>query len=111
MWQTQIGLAQQLRDHPERWPFIVVMPQCPQRHFWTDPEMLQMAMATLEQEQHEFHSDPRPRLPDGPFYWVAMAPGSWRRIIPRHWAAIVHRLQRHFLELRSRPLARFLNPA
>lgn len=58
MWQTQIGLPQQLRDHPERWPFIVVMPQCPYRHFWTDPDMLRLAMASLEQESREFHADP-----------------------------------------------------
>ncbi len=58
MWQTQIGLPQQLRDHPERWPFIVVIPQCPWRHFWTDPEMLQLAMSSLDQEQREFHTDP-----------------------------------------------------
>ena len=30
MWQTQIGLPSEVRDHPERWPFIIVMPQCPQ---------------------------------------------------------------------------------
>lgn len=58
MWQTQIGLPQQLRDHPERWPFIVVMPQCPFRHFWTDPDMLRLAMATLDQESKEFRADP-----------------------------------------------------
>ena len=88
MWQTQIGLAQQLRDHPERWPFIVVMPQCPQRHFWTDPEMLQMAMAALEQEQHEFHSDP------DRVYLMGLSLGgygAWElaKDYPRHWAAIV----------------------
>ena len=30
MWQTQIGLAEAVRNHPERWPFVIVMPQCPQ---------------------------------------------------------------------------------
>ena len=44
MWQTQIGLPQAIRDHPERWPFIVVMPQCPLSGFWTDQEMLAMAI-------------------------------------------------------------------
>src|SRR6202050_1607989 len=39
MWQTQIGLPQEVRDHPERWPFVLVMPQCPQASYWTDPEM------------------------------------------------------------------------
>ena len=87
MWQTQIGLAQQIRDHPERWPFIVVMPQCPLRHFWTDPEMLQMAMASLDQEQHEFHTDPDRD------YLVGLSLGgygAWElaKDYPRHWAAI-----------------------
>jgi acetyl esterase/lipase len=31
MWQTQIGLPAAVRDHPERWPFVIVMPQCPLR--------------------------------------------------------------------------------
>ena len=57
MWQTQIGLPQAVRDHPERWPFIVVLPQCPQESVWTDPEMQAMAVAALEQETAEFHAD------------------------------------------------------
>ena len=28
MWQTAIGLPSAVRDHPDRWPFIIVMPQC-----------------------------------------------------------------------------------
>jgi acetyl esterase/lipase len=87
MWQTQIGIAQQLRDHPERWPFIVVMPQCPQRHFWTDPEMLQMALASLDQESHEFHADPDRT------YLVGLSLGgygAWElaKDYPHRWAAI-----------------------
>ena len=87
MWQTQIGLPQQLRDHPERWPFVIVMPQCPLRHFWTDPEMLQMAMATLDQEQHEFHTDP------DRVYLAGLSLGGYgvwelAKDYPRHWAAI-----------------------
>src|ERR1700692_3965235 len=50
MFQTQIGLPLEVRDHPERWPFIIVMPQCLFPNFWTDPEMLNMAMAELDQE-------------------------------------------------------------
>src|SRR6202012_5495388 len=56
MWQTQVGLPSAVRDHPERWPFIIVMPQCPNDSFWTDPEMLAMAMAALDQETAEFHA-------------------------------------------------------
>ena len=58
MWQTQIGLPAAIRDHPERWPFIVVMPQCAQGHYWTDHDMLTVAIMTLDQETAEFHDDP-----------------------------------------------------
>jgi poly(3-hydroxybutyrate) depolymerase len=57
--QTQIGLPQAIRLHPERWPFIVVMPQVPfNHHHWTDPDMMAMAMAALNDEVKEFHGDP-----------------------------------------------------
>lgn len=58
MWQTQVGLPQAVRDHPERWPFLIVMPQCPQGHYWTDPGMMGMALSALDQETDEFHADP-----------------------------------------------------
>ena len=58
MWQTQIGLPQAVRDHPERWPFVIVMPQCPLPNYWTDPDMLALAMAALDEETAEFHGDP-----------------------------------------------------
>jgi poly(3-hydroxybutyrate) depolymerase len=57
--ETQIGLPAAIRVHPERWPFVVVMPQVPfGRHHWTDPEMMQTALAALHAEQHEFNGDP-----------------------------------------------------
>ena len=58
MWQTQFGLPQAVRDHPERWPFVVVMPQCPQDQHWTDPGTQELAMAALDRETAEFHGDP-----------------------------------------------------
>ena len=87
MWQTQVGLPQQLRDHPERWPFIVVMPQCPLRHFWTDPEMLQMALASLDQETKEFHADPYRTYLTG----ISLGGyGAWElaKDYPHRWAAV-----------------------
>ncbi len=57
--ETQIGLPAAIRLHPERWPFIVVMPQVPfSHHHWTDPDMMETALAALHAEQHEFHGDP-----------------------------------------------------
>ncbi len=60
MDQTQIGLPASIRSHPERWPFVVVMPQVPfQHHHWTDPDMMQMAVASLDASVKEFHGDPQ----------------------------------------------------
>lgn len=87
MWQTQIGLPLEVRDHPERWPFLIVMPQCRYPAFWTDPEMLAMAMAALEQETAEFHADANRTYLTG----ISMGGyGAWElaRKYPKRWAAI-----------------------
>jgi len=88
MWQTQIGLPQAIRDHPERWPFIVVMPQCGQGHFWTDPDMLAVSLAALDEEIKEFHADPARTYLSG----LSMGGyGAWElaRLHPTRWAAVV----------------------
>ncbi len=87
MWQTQIGLPEAIRDHPERWPFIVVMPQCAIDRYWTDRDMLAMAMSTLDQEAAEFHGDPSRTYLSG----LSMGGyGAWElaRQNPKRWAAI-----------------------
>jgi acetyl esterase/lipase len=87
MWQTQIGLPQAVRDHPERWPFVIVMPQCPQARYWTDPDMLDMAMAALDQEAAEFRGDPQRTYLTG----LSLGGyGAWElaRLYSRRWAAI-----------------------
>jgi poly(3-hydroxybutyrate) depolymerase len=87
MWQTEIGLPEAVRDHPERWPFIIVMPQCPQAHYWTDPDMMTMAMAALDQEIIEFHADIARTYLTG----LSLGGyGSWElaRTYPKRWAAI-----------------------
>jgi predicted esterase len=88
MWQTQIGLPQALRDHPDRWPFIVVMPQCPIPSYWTDSEMQALVMAALDQESAEFHTDPDRTYLAG----LSLGGyGAWElaRNDPGRWAAIV----------------------
>ena len=87
MWQTQIGLPQAVRDHPERWPFVIVMPQCPLPSYWTDPDMLAMAMDVLDQESAEFHGDPERTYLTG----LSLGGyGAWElaRLHPHRWAAI-----------------------
>jgi len=87
MWQTQVGLPLAVRDHPERWPFVIVMPQCPQTSYWTDPDMLAMALAALDQETAEFHCDPERT------YLTGLSLGGygvWElgKRYPHRWAAV-----------------------
>lgn len=87
MWQTQIGLPAAIRDHPERWPFIVVLPQCSIDRYWTDKDMLAMAMSELDVETAEFQGD-RART-----YLSGLSLGgygAWElaRQHPTRWAAI-----------------------
>ena len=87
MWQTQIGIAEAVRNHPDRWPFVIVMPQCPQDAHWTDPAMLDLAMAALDQESAEFHGDTARTYLTG----LSMGGyGAWElaRLHPHRWAAI-----------------------
>jgi poly(3-hydroxybutyrate) depolymerase len=87
MWQTQFGLPQAVRDHPERWPFVVVMPQCPQDQHWTDPGTQELAMAALDRETAEFHGDPDRTYLTG----LSLGGyGAWElaRLYPHRWAAV-----------------------
>jgi len=87
MWQTQIGIAEAVRNHPDRWPFVIVMPQCPLNAHWTDPAMLELAIAALDQESAEFHGDPTRTYLTG----LSMGGyGSWElaKANPHRWAAI-----------------------
>ncbi len=87
MWQTQIGLPLEVRDHPERWPFVIVMPQCPIPAHWTDPPIMTMAMAALDQMTEEFHGDPDRTYLTG----LSLGGyGAWElaKDYPHRWAAI-----------------------
>ena len=89
MDETQIGLPAAIRMHPERWPFVVVMPQVPfNHHHWTDPDMMEMAMGALDLETHEFHGDPERT------YLTGLSLGGYgvwelARTYPHTFAAIV----------------------
>ncbi len=88
MWQTQIGLPQDVRDHPDRWPFVIVMPQCPLHAFWTDPASMELAMTTLNHETEEFNGDPDRTYLTG----LSLGGyGAWElaRLYPQRWAAAV----------------------
>jgi acetyl esterase/lipase len=87
--EANTGLPAAIRNHPERWPFVVVMPQLPfNHHFWPDTDMMAMAIAELDQSSREFHGDPdRTAL-------VGISLGSfgvWEiaRAYPNRWSAII----------------------
>ena len=87
MWQTQVGIAEAVRNHPDRWPFVIVMPQCPMNAHWTDAPMLKLAIAALDQESAEFHGDLARTYLTG----LSMGGyGAWElaRLYPHRWAAI-----------------------
>jgi predicted peptidase len=57
--QSKVGLARAVREHPERFPAIVVMPQCRPEDAWTSPAMEAQILAALNASMQEFHGDPR----------------------------------------------------
>ncbi len=87
--ETNIGLPAAIRNHPERWPFLVVMPQVPyNHHYWPDPDMMAMAMAALDATEREFHGDPEHTYLAG----ISLGGfGTWEiaKTYPNRFAAIV----------------------
>ncbi|MSV27792.1 MAG: hypothetical protein EXQ52_03485 [Bryobacterales bacterium] len=55
--QTQVGLGGGIRFHADRFPAIVVMPQCRKDTRWTDPEIEAQVFAALAKSMKEFHGD------------------------------------------------------
>lgn len=56
--QTQVGIGSAIRSYPERFPCIVVMPQCPADKWWNG-EVLEAAYRCLQQTMKEFSCDHR----------------------------------------------------
>lgn len=59
--QTEVGLGTAIRRHVERFPAVVVMPQCRKEVWWQSEAMTAQALAALEQSIKEFNGD-RARL-------------------------------------------------
>lgn len=57
MFQTQVGIGKAIREHRERFPAIVVLPQCRKDHWWAQSPMDDEAIAALEAATKEFHGD------------------------------------------------------
>jgi predicted peptidase len=86
--QTEVGLGPALRSHPERWPFLVLLPQKPdQDSAWEDHRG--MVEAQVNDVRREFGFDEQ-RLyltglsqgGHGTWAIAAMDPGAWAAIAP-----------------------------
>jgi predicted peptidase len=55
--QTRVGIGPAILRQQESFPFVVVLPQCPNGRWWTDPEMQALALKALEQAAMEFRGD------------------------------------------------------
>jgi predicted peptidase len=55
--QTDVGIGTAVRTDRNRFPAIVVMPQCRKNVWWIQPPMDDLAIAALEAATKEFHGD------------------------------------------------------
>ena len=87
--QTQVGIATAVRLSRSRFPAVIVMPQCRKDVWWTQAEMEDVALKTLDAAQKEFHGDPqRVYLTGlsmggyGTWYLAGKYPGRFAAIVP-----------------------------
>ena len=87
--QTEVGIGTAVRRYRDRFPAVVVMPQCRKNVWWSESTMADMAMAALAAAQKEFHGDPaRTYLTGlsmggyGTWYLAGKYPGTFAAIAP-----------------------------
>jgi predicted peptidase len=57
--QTDVGLLHAVRLSRMHFPAVIVIPQCPGDHWWTETDMEEMALATLSAASKDFKGDPK----------------------------------------------------
>jgi len=87
--QTQVGLGGALRLHADRFPAVVVMPQCRKDVRWTDPAMEAQVMAALEKTEKEFKGDAKRVYltglsmgGNGSYAFATRYAGRWAAVVP-----------------------------
>ncbi len=87
--QTQVGIATAIRNGRSRFPAVVVMPQCPAGHWWSEPPMQQLALEALAAATKEFKGDSRRTHITGlsmggygSWYLASSYPGKFAAIVP-----------------------------
>ncbi|MBP8130630.1 MAG: prolyl oligopeptidase family serine peptidase [Candidatus Hydrogenedentes bacterium] len=85
--QTTVGIGPALQQHPERFPAVVLLPQCPRDLFWS--EVLEHIEAAMEQAKERYNID-RDRVyltgismgGYGTWLWGAMKTDSFAALMP-----------------------------
>lgn len=87
--QTEVGMGTAIRRYRDRFPAIVVMPQCRKNVWWADSAMADVAIAALAEAQKEFHGDAtRIYLTGlsmggyGTWYLAGKYPGKFAAVVP-----------------------------
>jgi len=87
--QTQVGIGQAIREHRDRIPAIVVLPQCPKDRWWVQTPMGDAAMAALYAASNEFRGDKDRTYLTGlsmgayeTWHLAAKYPGRFAAIVP-----------------------------
>jgi predicted peptidase len=55
--QTEVGIGRAIRRSVDRFPCVVVLPQCRKNRWWTEPEMESVALKALQASVKEFNGD------------------------------------------------------
>ncbi len=84
--QSEVGLGRAVRMFPERFPAIVIFPQCAESLRWSDQQAA-LAMKALDKTVEEYHGDPNRLYLTGLSMGGA---GSWylATMFPRKFAAV-----------------------
>ena len=69
--QTEVGIGAAIRRKVDRFPAIVVMPQCRKEQWWTQDAMQEQALKAFEQSVKEFNGDP------ARFYLTGLSMGGY----------------------------------
>lgn len=87
--QTEVGIGTAIRRYKNRFPSIVVMPQCRKNVWWVDPTMEAQSLKALHQAMQEFNGDPQRAYLTGISMggygtWVLAAkhPGKFAALVP-----------------------------
>jgi len=86
--QSRVGPGRAAREHPERYPAIIVMPQCRNDAAWDGDAMQAQALAALDASSAEFNGDPARTYLTG-FSMGGYGTWSIAAKYPRRFAALV----------------------